>query len=65
MNKLFTFLIYAVIIIVFGIIGYYIGRTWQRKNLGMIIGACVGGGAVGFHYMKKRRNDSVEEYFFS
>lgn len=68
MNKLFTFSIYAVIIIVFGILGYYIGRIWENKNLGMIVGAFVGGGVVGFHYMKTKRSadaDNVEEYFFS
>lgn len=41
-----TYLLYAVLVIVLAVAGWYIGNQWQSKELGAVVGGLVGVGIV-------------------
>ena len=44
-----TYLLYAVLIIVLAVSGWYIGAQWQYREVGAVVGGLVGAGFVYWH----------------
>jgi hypothetical protein len=45
-SEMLTYLLYAVLVIVLAVAGWYIGNQWQSKELGAVVGGLVGVGIV-------------------
>ena len=48
-SEMLTYLLYAVLVIVLAVAGWYIGNQWQYKEIGAAVGALIGAGIVYFH----------------
>lgn len=44
-----TYLLYAVLVIVLAVAGWYIGNKYQYKEMGAVVGGLVGVGVVYWH----------------
>lgn len=44
-----TYLLYAVLVIVLAVAGWYIGNQWQYKEVGAVVGGLIGVGIVYYH----------------
>lgn len=44
-----TYLLYAVLVIVLAVAGWYIGNQWQYKEVGAVVGGLIGVGIVYWH----------------
>ena len=44
-----TYLLYAVLVIVLAVAGWYIGNYWEYKEVGAVVGGLVGAGIVYWH----------------
>lgn len=49
-SEMLTYLLYAVLVIVLAVAGYYIGEQKGMKEIGAGVGALVGAGLVYYHY---------------
>lgn len=48
-SEMLTYLLYAVLVIVLAVAGWYIGNKWQYKEVGAVVGGLIGVGIVYFH----------------
>lgn len=48
-SEMLTYLLYAVLVIVLAVAGMYIGKQWDFKNAGAIVGGLVGVGIAYWH----------------
>jgi len=56
-SEMLTYLLYAVLVIVLAVAGWYIGNQWQYKEVGALVGGLVGVGVV-YYYSKSSPNYS-------
>lgn len=54
-----TYLLYAVLVIVLAVAGWYIGNQWQYKEVGAVVGGLIGAGIVYYY-----SNNSGNSYSF-
>ena len=45
-SEMLTYLLYAVLVIVLAVAGWYIGNQWQYKEVGAVVGGLIGAGIV-------------------
>jgi len=48
-SEMLTYLLYAVLVIVLAVAGFYIGKQWQYKEMGAALGGLVGVAVVYYH----------------
>jgi hypothetical protein len=48
-SEMLTYLLYAVLVIVLAVAGWYIGNQWQYKEVGAVVGGLIGVGIVYWH----------------
>lgn len=48
-SEMLTYLLYAVLVIVLAVAGWYIGNQWQYKEIGAAVGGLIGAGIVYWH----------------
>jgi hypothetical protein len=48
-SEMLTYLLYAVLVIVLAVAGWYIGNQYQYKEMGAIVGGLIGVGIVYYH----------------
>jgi len=48
-SEMLTYLLYAVLVIVLVVAGWYIGNQWNYKEVGAVVGGLVGAGVVYWH----------------
>jgi hypothetical protein len=48
-SEMLTYLLYAVLVIVLAVAGWYIGNQWQYKEVGAVVGGLIGVGIVYYH----------------
>lgn len=58
-SEILTYLIYAVLVIVLAVAGWYIGEQWQYKEVGAVLGGVIGVGIVYWY-----SNSSGSSYSF-
>ncbi len=45
-SEMLTYMLYAVLVVVLAVAGWYIGNQWQYKEMGAVVGALIGVGIV-------------------
>lgn len=48
-SEMLTYLLYAVLVIVLAVAGWYIGDTYKYKEAGAIVGGLIGAAFVYYH----------------
>jgi hypothetical protein len=48
-SEMLTYLLYAVLVIVLAVAGWYIGNRWKYKEVGTVVGGLIGVGIVYWH----------------
>jgi drug/metabolite transporter (DMT)-like permease len=48
-SEMLTYLLYAVLVIVLAVAGWYIGNRWNYKEVGAVVGGLIGVGIVYWH----------------
>jgi hypothetical protein len=48
-SEMLTYLLYAVLVIVLAVAGWYIGNQWQYKQVGAVVGGLIGASIVYWH----------------
>ncbi len=57
-SEMLTYLLYAVLVIVLAVAGWYIGNKWQYKEIGAVVGGVVGAGIAYLHSSSSDNNYS-------
>jgi hypothetical protein len=59
-SEILTYLLYAVLVIVLAVAGWYLGNQYSYKEVGAVVGGLVGVGLVYYH----TSSSSVSSYSF-
>jgi hypothetical protein len=48
-SEMLTYVLYAVLVIILAVAGWYIGNQWEYKEVGAVVGGLIGVGIAYWH----------------